>query len=551
MPCLSKHQVLVVILLGVLGPLGVLAATEILLSWLGVGESVTVVRPCKIEDKPGFCDNLSFMRSVFPVGMSRSATPYGFLEPKPANTFRIFVLGESAAYGDPDPAYSFSRYLDLMLRNRFPDTRFEVINTSITASNSHAMYRMAQELSRHQPDLFIVYAGSNEIIGPYGPGTTLTSQETGLSLIRASMATHSTRTWQVMEGATHKPREFRGMEMFLGEQITSDDPDLARTYRYFEQNLRDIASLSSAAGAHVIVSTFAANLRDCPPFHSMHNASLPDEAKEAWDRAWEEGKSAEAKGNWQAALVFYQSAEDLDANYAELQFRIARCLLKIGDAAHAKGRFAKSLELDTLRFRPDAGINDAVRHAAAQTSQDATLVDAEHLLASRAAYGIPGDEFFFDHVHLRPHGNYLLAAEFLSKIEPFLRQRKHAADLSNRPVLTEEECDRFLALTEYDRSRLARIMQHRLQRSPFSEQAYNTERLAAFQEEEREHTVELAASISAYEWALRQSPSDYLLRENFGMILYPFDREAALSQLRLSRPYHDVPLAMPDGTRVE
>ncbi len=37
-----------------------------------------------------------------------------------AGTYRIFVLGESAAMGDPDPAYAFSRYLEVMLRQRYP-----------------------------------------------------------------------------------------------------------------------------------------------------------------------------------------------------------------------------------------------------------------------------------------------------------------------------------------------------------------------------------------------------------------------------------------------
>lgn len=338
--------------------------------------------------------------------------------------------------------------------------------------------------------------------------------------------------------------------MFLGQQVSVHDPNLSRTYQYFSDNLRDIISLSKEAGAYVILSTFAANLRDSPPFHSAHKADLSTEEIKAWEQKWSKGKELEAEGEWAAALEAYQAAETIDADYAELEFRIGRCLLKLGDRQRAKNSFQNAEELDTLRFRADTAINAAVRAVAMRESHDASLVDAASLFATEAADGVPGNEFFFDHVHLRPHGNYLLATELLRKIEPVV-QDKLGTGISGKEVLTEEQCDRLLALTEYDRTRLARIMQHRLSRPPFTDQAYNAERLGAFQEEEREHTAALDTSVIAYEWALQQSPGDYLLRENFGLLLYPFNRSASLSELRLSRPYHDIPLDMPDGTRVE
>ena len=66
---------------------------------------------------------------------------------KPRKTFRIFVLGESAAMGDPDPAYGFSRYLEVMLRERFPSMKFEVINTGSVAINSHVLLPIAKGLA--------------------------------------------------------------------------------------------------------------------------------------------------------------------------------------------------------------------------------------------------------------------------------------------------------------------------------------------------------------------------------------------------------------------
>src|SRR5262245_22297956 len=47
---------------------------------------------------------------------------------KAPGTVRIFLLGEDAAFGTPDPSYSFGRILEVMLGQRHPDTRFEIIN---------------------------------------------------------------------------------------------------------------------------------------------------------------------------------------------------------------------------------------------------------------------------------------------------------------------------------------------------------------------------------------------------------------------------------------
>ena len=41
---------------------------------------------------------------------------------KPPGTYRIFILGESAAMGDPEPAYGAGRYLEALLRERYPKT---------------------------------------------------------------------------------------------------------------------------------------------------------------------------------------------------------------------------------------------------------------------------------------------------------------------------------------------------------------------------------------------------------------------------------------------
>ena len=85
-----------------------------------------------------------------------------------------------------------------MLRERFPAVKFEVVNTGSVAINSHVVLRIAQQLADQRPDLFIIYSGNNEVVGPYGPGTVLTSSGMSIPVIRSSIFLRSTRIGQLV-----------------------------------------------------------------------------------------------------------------------------------------------------------------------------------------------------------------------------------------------------------------------------------------------------------------------------------------------------------------
>ena len=61
-----------------------------------------------------------------------------------------------------------------------------------------SIYQIAREMAGFEPDLFLVYAGNNEVVGPYGPGCAYLSQMPPLWVIRASVFVRSTRTGQLL-----------------------------------------------------------------------------------------------------------------------------------------------------------------------------------------------------------------------------------------------------------------------------------------------------------------------------------------------------------------
>jgi len=161
-------------------PFLVLVLVEVALRLFGVGYSTELMEPCTVHGSPSSCYNLFFPAPFFPPGMIKLPQVYAIPAEKGPQTYRIFVLGESAAMGDPDPAYGFSRYLEVMLRERYPSMTFEVVNTGSVAMNSHVMLPIAKGLAKYRPDLFIIYSGNNEVVGPYGPGTALSSSSMSL-----------------------------------------------------------------------------------------------------------------------------------------------------------------------------------------------------------------------------------------------------------------------------------------------------------------------------------------------------------------------------------
>lgn len=534
------------IVTGILAPLILLGAIEGGLRLFGVGYPTSLTTSCTVHGKPAACYNLFFPAPFFPPGMIKTPQAYAIPSEKAPGTFRIFVLGESAAMGDPDPAYGFSRYLEVMLRERFPAIKFEVVNTGSVAINSHVLLPIAKGLAKEHPDLFIIYSGNNEVVGPYGPGTALTSSAMSLPVIRASIIARSTRIGQVVTKLGTQKREWGGMEMFLDKQVPRSSPLMEKVYDNFERNLRDTIEVARGAGARVIVATVATNLRDCAPFASLHRADLSPDALRSWKILVQQGSELENSRAYPDALKAYRSAEEIDGQYAELEFRIARCLRALGNDGTARDYFTTARDLDTLRFRADSRINDINREVAA-SSKWAELVDAANIFSRESPNGpATGSEFVYEHVHLTPDGNYLLARAMFLQIASKLPSEAGPVS-AEKDVPSQAECERLLAFTPHDQVRIANEMLQRLQKPPFTNQINHSDQVLrlAFKAEVPDENPNQTSS--EYQWAIAQKPDDRVLHYNYGLFLYGYDRKAAIEQLRLSRPWDDFPVFTPDG----
>ena len=503
----------------------------------------------KVEGRDAYAANQRFGWQFFPPAIARAPVVLEIPARKAEDTCRIFVLGSSAAMGTPEPAFGFSRMLEAMLSARYPGVKFEVVNAAMTAINSHVVLPIARECCGHQPDLLVVYMGNNEVIGPYGPGTAFAAFSPSLSSIRAGIFLKSTRTGQFLHDLLQRGTargqvlaEWKGMEMFHDEKarVALDDPRLPRAREHFRANLSGICKAAHAAGAKILLSTVAVNLKDCAPLASLHRSDLAEDEHEPWEKHYQAGMALAAQGKHGEAVAEWRRAAAIDDRFADLHFRLARSLLTLGQADKAREHFPRARDLDALRFRADAQTNEVIRDVASQwADRGACLVDAEQAFAEhqRTQHGVPGREWFYEHVHFNPEGNHLLASTVFRQLAAALPewvQSRAAEDLS--PLSLDECCERTV-LTGWDRYQMESDMAGMTERPPFTGQLdYSEQR--AWRRNEVSRLRGLYATPAAledadrrYVAAIRQAPQDLDFRQNLARLLYArgqFDRAIEL-----------------------
>ncbi len=505
-------------------PLTLFICVEIGLRLTGFGYSTDIATKQTVNGTERYCYNQRLGWRFFPKRLARDLAGFAFDVQKAPHTYRIFVLGASAAQGTPDETYNFGRFLEIMLENEYAQTDFEVINVAMTAINSHAVYQISKSCATFEPDLFIVYLGNNEVVGPYGAGTIFSSLSPNLKMIRANAAMTATQTGQLLQSLLYAagsggkvPQSWGGMEMFLDQQIRPEADALGVVYSHFEQNLRDICDIGVRAGANVLVSNVGCNLKDSAPFASLHREGLTDSEKQAWEEMYQEGIAHETAGDPEAAVASYLGAGQIDHTFADLQFRLGRCYWRLGQYPNAKERYTLARDYDTLRFRADTSINQIIQSVSESREPDGVyFVDAVKALEANSPHSTLGNELFYEHVHYRFEGNYILAKTMLEQVKKTLPETitQHQQD---RPTLTLAECQDRLVYTPFERHQRAEfVLENLVNKPPFTNQSYYDEFIADLQNEAERFKQDIQPSLektrALYSQQISRHPQDWRLR---------------------------------------
>lgn len=501
-------------------PFVVVAAVEIVLRLVGYGYNPAFFKRQSINGEDYFVQNEDFSFRFFPRDMVRSPGPLRFPVHKVPGTYRIFIFGESAAMGDPAESFAPDRYLEALLRARYPGRTFEIINTGVTAIDSHVILPIARECAAHEGDLWIVYMGNNEMVGPFGAATVFGRQAPALPYARLAVGLQTLRLGQwftelgrKFAGGKQEGMAWGGMEMFLNNRIPPDSPMRETVYRNFQQNLDDIVRAGVKSGTTVLLNTVGVNLRDCPPFASLPALSSSPADNAAFEVLYTNCLQAVSNHQWAAANDYFAQADRLSGKRAEFQFRWAECLAGQTNFAAAAGHYQLACDDDALPFRADSRINVSIRSAPERIKSDRLIVcDMARLLTEVVPGGVCGQETFFEHVHFDIDARYRVARAWAGQIEPLLPSTTNG-------WLSQAECDERVGLSPWNHAQVIHLMVERMQVPPLNAQENNVERRTALESRieadlEKYNGDEANRTRKNFEQQLAQRPDDYFLHES-------------------------------------
>ena len=340
-------------------------------------------------------------------GHTESAT---FVMPKPAGTVRVFLVGESAAKGYPQPPnLAMSAFLQAMLADAWPDRRVEVINLGTTAVASFPLIYQVRQATDYSPDLFVFYVGNNEFFGAYGTASINASGGAPAWALPLLRAARGLALVQAFDQLTYRGADEGKtlMEEMIGQTVLpSDSPLREVAARNLGTHLGRMLEAAKSAGVPSIVCTTASNESGMGPL-GEDAAPGPDTQRkravigevvrrpqDASHRLEQGGDPEEARASLVAQC---RSAVEIAPNSALAQFRLGEALAGVGDLPGAREAFLKARDLDTMPWRPTSLTEQAIRDAA--KTHGAVLCDVAERFRRLSPDGATGWRLMDDHVH--------------------------------------------------------------------------------------------------------------------------------------------------------
>jgi tetratricopeptide (TPR) repeat protein len=193
------------------------------------------------------------------------------------------------------------------------------------------------------------------------------------------------------------------------------------------------------------------------------------------------------------------------------------------NSAQALHEFELARDYDTLAFRADTRVNQIIKEAAdTYSGKGVCFLDADRMLAQNSPEKIPGNELFYEHVHLNFEGNYLLGRAFAEQTAKLLPASITAHGQSE--WASSDICDRRLAVSSWDRSRVWREILGRMSEPLYTKQLTHAatvklggEKIGELNSHVDSETPEQTRQL--YQQALALAPTDNFLHQNFAQFL--------------------------------
>jgi tetratricopeptide (TPR) repeat protein len=440
---LSTRKLLAFRLIAVLLPILLVAAIELSLRLYGFGGYAPMFRklgPVKggnlvVAEQGG-------AQSWFFANSDRAGTSeqYTFVDPKPTNTVRVVLVGESAIQGYPQPRHlCASAFLQLMLQDAWPDRRVEVINIGTTAIASFPVLEIMTEALDYEPDLVVVYTGHNEFFGTYGVASVGHAGSRPW-MLKTTRWLNSLAIVQALRKARHRQDSAQDRtlmeEMMERTYVGPDDWRRRAAANTLYQNVAQMIRRCEALGAGVLICTPPTNERGLAPIGVDKLDRLPSETRQEVIALLSTAE-AERRARPALAIPALQRILQLDPTHARAHYLLGQALTDQARHSEALAQYVAARDLDTMPWRAPSQSLKAILRAAQE--QNAPICDLVQVFRTNSPGQAIGWELMDDHVHPTLRGQALIAEAIVERL----------GDFQGKLHLAPEACARLPGWEEY------------------------------------------------------------------------------------------------------
>ncbi len=348
---------------------------------------------------------------------------------KPAGEFRVFTYGESTFHGSQYWPYSNTpKWLAAYLKDFLPNKKIRVLNFARMGQNSFFIRETLEGTAAYKPDLAVFYLGHNDFLPGNRYDQELLRQKKEKESFKKLIRRSRFLSWIVrMSIARRLQRNQKNEDRMGTEKIETPPSGLGMEnavdrngsiykegLKAFRHNVESMLEVARKNNTQVIFFVPVGNLKDFAPFCSQHDPDVSPEKLRDWEKFFEEGKKALARGDISGALAFLENAASIDNDHAELNYRLGQIYLKQGELQKAKQLFIRAKDYDCIIVRATSDVQKIFSDI--RQSGKAVVIDTEKILIPEVFGGILGAPIIEDNVHFTVKGHALTGRALAQEI---------------------------------------------------------------------------------------------------------------------------------------
>lgn len=356
--------------------------------------------------------NRSFLRDYFPANerLVPEFKPSLVRKQKTKSTFRILCIGESSMFGVP---YQMTANIPGMVRRQLqhlhPEKEIEVINLGASAINTNVILHLTKEFLRLQPDLVLIYTGHNEFYGPDGVGASRLEKYFP-SITQLKYNIRNLSIVRLAQSFGNSPAQTQSLEVNLMKQVSNgalidlNSSNAQLVFNNFARNLSDIIKSYRRLNISVIVSDVTSNLQFSP---FVYDSTLINDYTEI--------RNSIGSKKYDIALRKFNALSHIDSTNAYQQFLLGSIYLGLNNPVKARLHFEFARDNDLLKFRAPGKINAIIKTVCAKNA--ISFFSSDSIFQHFSMNGISDTTLFWEHLHPKANGYYLIANGFVDKIQ--------------------------------------------------------------------------------------------------------------------------------------